>query len=283
MEKYVYKITNIVNNKCYIGQSIHPEQRFLEHIRKSSNSNEKIKRAVNKYGKENFILEILYYGENYNQKEKEYIIKFNSIKEGYNIANGGEEPPLHSGETHHKAKLTQKDVDEIVEMLLNHQSFTQILNKFPFISQCQIERINNGKAWHNKNLNYPLTSFCLDVDYNTVKKIIEDIKNTDLSLKEIGKKYNLCKSTIVNINNGYTSYAQMLTDNFPIRKPKNKKSKKYTSKQIIKIKELLLTTDLTFTEIGKLTQTTLSVVSKINSGKTYKQDDIIYPIRKKNT
>lgn len=31
MRKSIYKITNNINGKIYIGQSIHPEQRFHEH------------------------------------------------------------------------------------------------------------------------------------------------------------------------------------------------------------------------------------------------------------
>lgn len=32
MVKSIYKITNLINNKVYIGQSIHPEKRWKEHI-----------------------------------------------------------------------------------------------------------------------------------------------------------------------------------------------------------------------------------------------------------
>lgn len=33
MEKAIYKIENKINHKIYIGQSIHPNQRFAEHLR----------------------------------------------------------------------------------------------------------------------------------------------------------------------------------------------------------------------------------------------------------
>lgn len=33
MKKAIYKIENKINHKIYIGQSIHPEHRFLEHSR----------------------------------------------------------------------------------------------------------------------------------------------------------------------------------------------------------------------------------------------------------
>ena len=56
---YVYKITNTINNKAYIGISIHePEKRRIrQHL--SGRGNRIIARAVKKYGKEVFTYEIL--------------------------------------------------------------------------------------------------------------------------------------------------------------------------------------------------------------------------------
>jgi len=55
----IYKITNRINGKSYIGQSNNIDRRFREHTNKKSELNLSIKRAVKKYGKENFDLEIL--------------------------------------------------------------------------------------------------------------------------------------------------------------------------------------------------------------------------------
>lgn len=57
---WIYKITNIQNNKCYIGQTIRPiEQRFHRHINDAINNilNTHFARAIRKYGEENFIIE----------------------------------------------------------------------------------------------------------------------------------------------------------------------------------------------------------------------------------
>lgn len=57
---FIYKITNCLNNKIYIGQTIRPiQQRFERHI---NDAIHKIKdthlcRAILKYGKENFKIE----------------------------------------------------------------------------------------------------------------------------------------------------------------------------------------------------------------------------------
>lgn len=51
----IYKITNKINNKCYIGQSIHIEQRWEEHLYKNSKCS-LLKYALYKYGVDNFVL-----------------------------------------------------------------------------------------------------------------------------------------------------------------------------------------------------------------------------------
>ena len=53
----IYKITNKENGKSYIGQSIHIERRWEEHCLPSSTS--LISKAIQKYGKTNFIFEII--------------------------------------------------------------------------------------------------------------------------------------------------------------------------------------------------------------------------------
>lgn len=87
---YVYKITNKINGKVYIGQSIRPiEERFKRHINDSikNNLDTHLARAVRKYGSESFFIELVDVAktqEELNEKEQYYIRKFNSIKEGYN-------------------------------------------------------------------------------------------------------------------------------------------------------------------------------------------------------
>lgn len=58
----IYKITNLVNGKVYIGQSVKIERRLGEHKNLLSNNrhyNYHLQQAWNKYGKENFAFEII--------------------------------------------------------------------------------------------------------------------------------------------------------------------------------------------------------------------------------
>lgn len=85
---WIYKITNIQNNKCYIGQTIRPiEQRFHRHINDAEKLNTHFAKAIRKYGKENFKIEIIDTAKNQNelnQKEQYWIRYYDSVKNGYN-------------------------------------------------------------------------------------------------------------------------------------------------------------------------------------------------------
>ena len=77
MKKSIYKITNLINNKIYIGQSVSPYKRFAQHcinhgVKGGKNSDTSlINLAIRKYGKENFSFEIMEEDiENYNEREK---------------------------------------------------------------------------------------------------------------------------------------------------------------------------------------------------------------------
>lgn len=95
----IYCITNDINNKKYIGKTIHSiKQRFQEHIRESKKARSKdrpLYRAINKYGIEHFHIEILEQcsTENGNIREQFWIKRFNTFHYGYNATKGGEGTP----------------------------------------------------------------------------------------------------------------------------------------------------------------------------------------------
>lgn len=92
---YIYKITNKINNKSYIGQ--HKIPLCTESFYRYFGRGIAIKEAINKYGKENFTKEILEYIEDddehkkTSEREKYWIKKENTMyPNGYNISPGGE-------------------------------------------------------------------------------------------------------------------------------------------------------------------------------------------------
>jgi len=94
---YIYKITNIITKKCYIGETkkSNPYLRWNEHKRKIEQGIgcPALQDAVKKYGINNFKFEVLIicFDEDRYKFEMEYIKKFNSVSpNGYNLTIGGE-------------------------------------------------------------------------------------------------------------------------------------------------------------------------------------------------
>lgn len=91
---YIYKITNNINGKIYIGQTIGTvKNRFDEHCR-SSKCNTPIDKSIKKYGRDNFLVETIIETDSIdelNELEIFYIDKYNSTDKsiGYNICKGG--------------------------------------------------------------------------------------------------------------------------------------------------------------------------------------------------
>ena len=89
---YVYKITNTVNGKVYIGQTIRkPEVRMYEHFHVDGKS-PYLKNAIAKYGKDAFSFEVLHEAFDLllDYFEVEAIAKYNSLApDGYNLETGG--------------------------------------------------------------------------------------------------------------------------------------------------------------------------------------------------
>lgn len=94
----IYRAKNISNGKVYIGQTIRPMQdrtRQHRYEAKMKKYNMKFHHAINKYGFENFIFEIIAHVDgkhNADFLERSFIEKYNSTDDahGYNMSFGGE-------------------------------------------------------------------------------------------------------------------------------------------------------------------------------------------------
>lgn len=126
----IYKITNLINGKIYIGQSVDIEKRFSDHKyasnwKNAQDYNSPIHCAFRKYGIENFSLEIIEeippINDELNSKEIFYISFYDSTNSsiGYNILPGGKVP---DGEDNPNAKLTNVQVFELRNLYLEGYS-----------------------------------------------------------------------------------------------------------------------------------------------------------------
>ena len=86
---YIYRISNLINGKIYVGKSKNPKVRWRQHKSHSKKRNTKLYYAMRKYGIENFLFEVLEEcNENtINDKEIYYISSLNPY---YNMTAGGD-------------------------------------------------------------------------------------------------------------------------------------------------------------------------------------------------
>lgn len=177
MKGIIYKITNTVNNKSYIGQTRQSIQfRWNQHTSKKDNTY--FHNAIQKYGKDNFTIEILEECnvEVLNEREIYYISKFDTFKNGYNLTIGGDG---------NKKLLLDDKYDEIKELYLSGFSSNKIATLYK-VDKSTIVKILIGlgvKIRNNK----------LNINKQEFNELVEDYKS-GYSLRELAKRYD-CSST----------------------------------------------------------------------------------------
>lgn len=135
----IYKITNKINNKIYIGFTTlkSAQCRFVKHLSEArcSNENRYFLNALNKYGKDNFIVEQIDTASNIKElkkKEIDYIKQYKATNRfiGYNLSEGGDGTPgvLKSPET--REKIRQKALGRLwsEERKEEHKEKLKLLN-----------------------------------------------------------------------------------------------------------------------------------------------------------
>jgi len=90
----IYKITNIITNKIYVGKTTKTvTERFNGHVSSSKGgSNTYLHKSIRKYGKDNFTIDIITECDNekVDELEKYWINELDSFCNGYNLTKGGE-------------------------------------------------------------------------------------------------------------------------------------------------------------------------------------------------
>jgi len=111
----IYKITNIIDNKCIVGQSVNIKSRWSIHIsylKKNVHYNPHFQRSWNKYGEQNFKFEVILECPREKLNEEEIrLIKENKSNDrnfGYNLNEGGGQQKVISEETRKRMSEAMK-------------------------------------------------------------------------------------------------------------------------------------------------------------------------------
>lgn len=146
----IYKYTNRSNGKIYVGRSTNIVRRKWEHLHAPSPYSY-FDQTIVKIGEDKFDFEIVEecLEEQLKDREKYWIKYYNCCvldnKEGgYNLTHGGEE---YRSEENPWAKLTVKQVEEIINKLINSKISIQELAKEYCVHYNTISDINRCRTW----------------------------------------------------------------------------------------------------------------------------------------
>lgn len=211
---YIYKITNKINGKIYIGQSVNPKARWQKHISNSKkyhkNRTYYLQRSLGKYGKDNFLFEIIDQCNSFeesNSKEIYWIAYYDSTNPeiGMNLTKGGLSHPISDeikkrlsnynkgnvtvfGEMHPFSKLKDSDVILIRKLYSEGADAKDLAEKFGIKKQV-VHKIINYITW--KHIPGPIKG----KDYVRVRGKVYSEEETINKLKEKAKVNNFLKKS----------------------------------------------------------------------------------------
>lgn len=136
----IYKITNLINDKCYVGQTIDLKERIRKH---KKNKKSVLGQAIQKYGWENFSVEVLESNiprDMLDEREIFYIAENDCIApNGYNLTAGGNSRKVLSEEARKKISIATR-----ATMTPEICAFLSAINKGKTLSE--EHKVKIGKA-----------------------------------------------------------------------------------------------------------------------------------------
>lgn len=123
-------------------------------------------------------------------------------------------------------KLTEEDVDSIIDMLRYTYYFDGYIAKQFGVEVHAISKINKGITHRRPDIKYPIRDWkssgvCL-FTYEDVSDIMYLLKFTDLSMNQISKRYNVNICAIMHINNGSSKKYRRDGVKYPLRSYRDK-------------------------------------------------------------
>ncbi len=191
MKGKIYKITNKLNGKIYVGQTLKSlEERFQKHCwgtteKDKYHLNMAIKKAIRKYGKDNFTIELIEEVETDKLDEREvyWISFYDSYNKGYNCTLGGQ-----NGATR-KTSLTWIQENEVIEAKFLGFSSKEISEVYG------IDRSTVKNIFNRHNLRMPIKR---NLEDRINKEAFIQFLSTNPTCKEIENKFKICRCSVFN-------------------------------------------------------------------------------------
>jgi group I intron endonuclease len=183
----IYKIVNDLNDKVYVGQTIRTlTVRFQKHCSKSDDLGQTmaIKKAILKYGKEHFKIELIEECDSsiLNEREIYWINFYNSYKKGYNLTKGGQ----GNG---HSQKLSDDDELKLIDLYKEGYGTLRIAKLFNVDKTTVLNYVKK----HNLKKRSSLEGM---VDIEAVKAYIRENKPL---VNDVAEKFGISRCSVYNI------------------------------------------------------------------------------------
>ena len=241
----IYKITNKVNNKVYIGQTKQKRgfkgrygakgegiERIYNYYKTNmkckdtiKNINQHLMKSIEKYGFENFevieIYDVAFSKKELDIKEKIYIRLYNCISNGYNTLEGGNETPVKQGGNHYKAKYSNEQIIETKRLMCETKLTSSEISKITGVDVNSISVIRSVQSWSSVGEEYneelirqkELRKYRSEFNCREHEDIIKEYYNKGYTQLETCKALNLVDEDYVITNRrcALPKYEEMVT------------------------------------------------------------------------
>lgn len=173
----IYKITNKINGKSYVGQSTNIFNRWDKHRWQIKSGDKPLYKAFRKYGIENFTFEILEQcpKEKLDEREVYWTSFYDTYKNGYNLTPGGD----CSSKT--QRTVSDNDVINIRKRRLKAEPFSSVYKDYQYINEATFKNIWLGKSY--------MDIYVENFDKNHLDKVMIQTKRME-SAKRQGSQMN---------------------------------------------------------------------------------------------
>ena len=286
----VYKITNKINGKIYIGETTRTlEQRWKEHCLHAKNYEygSLLHAAIRKYGENNFIKEVI--EDNIPddivlEVETSYIIDYNSNDHsiGYNNTLNEKNNVIYIKDE----EIIKKIIDLLKNTNMSYKDIGRIMN----INTGVIKTISRGIHYRIEGIEYPIRPIHSRLTTEEVLEIAKYLKYTKLSINRIADLMNCNEKKVWKIDEG-KAYSKILLDNgykIPIRNNSQIRILNRDNGILENIVEALKDVNKypNIADISNDLNINMFTIAKTNTGIKYKDmvlekyPNITYPIRK---